>query len=218
MYIGFSTYSMKKRWSEHIRDSQRETSGSYNTHFHNAIRKYGEDSFEHEVIEEYDNEILSEAEVYWISYYNTFKNPEHYNMTEGGDAPYSEGRKKLMSEKMSGENNPMFGKTPNLGKKYTDKHKESLRNSWTDKRKKLMSENMSGENHPMFGKHHSCESSKKISISKSNTYIITDPEGNEFEVTNLKQWCIENNMNQGHMNGLARGIRKHHKNYLCRYK
>jgi hypothetical protein len=61
---------------------------------------------------------------------------------------YDEWRKKI-SLRMSGENNPMFGKHL--------KH--------TEETKKKISLRMSGKNNPMFGKPRSEESKKKISLS-----------------------------------------------------
>ena len=63
----------------------REASNGSNTKFHRALRKYGKDGFIWEVIEEVDNDKLNEREIYWISYYNSYK--QGYNSTTGGDLP-----------------------------------------------------------------------------------------------------------------------------------
>lgn len=57
----------------------------HNTLFYKAIQKYGWNNFSHEIIE---NNILTqheanEREIYWISFYNSFKNG--YNATPGGN-------------------------------------------------------------------------------------------------------------------------------------
>lgn len=50
---------------------------------HQAIRKYGEDSFEWSIIDQaYSQEDLDEKEIYWIDYYDSYRNG--YNMTLGG--------------------------------------------------------------------------------------------------------------------------------------
>lgn len=50
--------------------------------------KYGRKAFicePLEIFEEYDKDLLNEREKYWIEEYDTFKNPNHYNLTPGGD-------------------------------------------------------------------------------------------------------------------------------------
>jgi group I intron endonuclease len=84
IYIGYSTYSMEERWKEHLRDSHCVNHKSYNTHFYNAIRKYGPDAFEHEVLEECSDELLDERETFWVEYHNTYEDRDHYNLTPGG--------------------------------------------------------------------------------------------------------------------------------------
>lgn len=57
---------------------------------YNAIRKYGWENFDFTLLEyiEPDNiELMKEREIYWIKYYNTYENREHYNETPGGDIP-----------------------------------------------------------------------------------------------------------------------------------
>ena len=81
IYIGQTIQDENIRWNHHI----REASNGSNTKFHRALRKYGKDGFIWEVIEEVDNDKLNEREIYWISYYNSYK--QGYNSTTGGDLP-----------------------------------------------------------------------------------------------------------------------------------
>lgn len=64
-----------------------------------AIRKYGIDSFNFEVIEECSLEQLDEREKYWIAFYNTYKG-FGYNCNEGGGNNRGEnnGRTNLTNE------------------------------------------------------------------------------------------------------------------------
>ena len=48
-----------------------------------AIRKHGLENFDFIILEECLTEQLNEREVYWIAYFNSYKNG--YNATEGGD-------------------------------------------------------------------------------------------------------------------------------------
>lgn len=47
-----------------------------------AIHKYGKDNFIIETVEECDQQLLNEREIYWISYYNSYETG--YNSTLGG--------------------------------------------------------------------------------------------------------------------------------------
>jgi group I intron endonuclease len=80
-YIGQTTQGYLNRFQQHLRETQYGDSSA----LHNAIRKWGEDNFKVELIETCDLDQLDEREIYWISFYNTFKSKEHYNMTSGGE-------------------------------------------------------------------------------------------------------------------------------------
>lgn len=49
-----------------------------------AIRKYGIENFNFDIIEECSADELNEREKYWISYYNSY-GENGYNLTPGGD-------------------------------------------------------------------------------------------------------------------------------------
>lgn len=78
-YIGFTSKEIQERWSWHKYRSKQENHISI---LYQAIRKYGCDSFQIQVLEEgWDPQIgLKIREPYWISVLK----PE-YNMTSGGD-------------------------------------------------------------------------------------------------------------------------------------
>lgn len=76
VYIGQTRYTLEFRWRQHQHKKD-------NTHFHNAIRKYGPENFSVEVLEECDYEDLNSKEIFYIAKYNSFA--EGYNLTLGGD-------------------------------------------------------------------------------------------------------------------------------------
>ena len=78
IYIGKTTRTIKERWKEHL-----ETMNYKRNKFYNALNKYKIDNFTIEEIEECDDNILNEREIYWINFYNSYKNG--YNSTGGGD-------------------------------------------------------------------------------------------------------------------------------------
>lgn len=81
-YIGQST-NIKKRWQGHKQNSRNINSRNYNLAIYAAIRKYGLEYFDFTVLEECAVEELSDREIYWIKYYDTYHNG--YNQTMGGE-------------------------------------------------------------------------------------------------------------------------------------
>lgn len=79
MYIGQTTTSINRRFFEHKYNAKTRTD---KFPLYCAIRKYGEENFVIEKIEECDNDRLDEREIFWIAYFDTFKNG--YNSTLGG--------------------------------------------------------------------------------------------------------------------------------------
>lgn len=47
-------------------------------------------------------------------------------------------------------------------------------------------------------------------------WIVTPPDGEEFEIINLKKFCRENNLRDGAMTDVANGTWTHHKKWKCR--
>lgn len=49
-----------------------------------------------------------------------------------------------------------------------------------------------------------------------DTWLVRDPEGNEFEIENMLEFCKEHNLNPSAMSAVARGKRRIHKGYWCK--
>lgn len=79
VYIGQTHFTIEHRWKQHIRNYNIE---HRKQPLYMAFDKYGLDNFYIEPIEEVDSEQLNEREIYWIAYYNSFK--EGYNANIGG--------------------------------------------------------------------------------------------------------------------------------------
>lgn len=86
VYIGQTSFSVEKRWKEHIKDISKHLDRP----LYRALAKYGIENFTVEMIEETD--FPNEREEYWIQYYQSFHNG--YNATTGG-----EGRPKVFTLK-----------------------------------------------------------------------------------------------------------------------
>lgn len=83
-YIGQSI-QLKERYNQHKRNHLNPDDKSYNSSFYRAIRKYGFENFNYEILEDNDSltkEELNELEIYYINLYDSFKNG--YNETQGG--------------------------------------------------------------------------------------------------------------------------------------
>lgn len=56
----------------------------------------------------------------------------------------------------------------------------------------------------------------KVSKALSKQWEITDPNRNTFIIENLRQFCSDNNLDQGNMVKVSQGKLKQHKGYLCK--
>lgn len=81
-YIGQSI-QIEVRKQQHLQASYNKKHINYYSNFHKAIREFGIENFNFEILEECEEEKLNEREVYWIAYYDSYNNG--YNMTPGGD-------------------------------------------------------------------------------------------------------------------------------------
>lgn len=120
-YVGGSV-DIQERFRQHKNYSDVEYSA-----IDIAIKKYGADNFTYQIITELppDWNIIGEHEKYWINFYNTFEDKQHYNLTEGGGGivgfKHSLETRKNQSERMNGVNNPFYGKS------HSDETKHKIR-------------------------------------------------------------------------------------------
>lgn len=82
-YIGQSV-NIERRKKQHISSSYYTKSNTYNTVFHSAIRKYGPENFNFEILVICSVDELDKLEKFYIKEYNTMV-PNGYNMTPGGE-------------------------------------------------------------------------------------------------------------------------------------
>lgn len=118
-YIGQTVQTLQRRWYKHLHDSRCPA-------MRDALKKYGEDNFTIEVIDNAETiEELNKKEVYWISFFNSLV-PNGYNLQDGGkNCRCAESTKQKLSELNSGKNHPLYGKprSEETKKKVSDAHK-----------------------------------------------------------------------------------------------
>lgn len=145
--------------------------------FYKAIRKYGWNAFEWEILIECDNYELNDKEIEFIEKYGTYG--KGYNMSKGGGGQIGyihteETRKKIARP---GETNPMYGvhrfgkENPMYGKKQSDSAKDKIRKSAEGRKNEYLSirnkNNIGKTYEEIYGVERAVEIRKKRSMKLS---------------------------------------------------
>lgn len=132
VYIGITSKPVKERWLNGRGYAKNE-------HFWNAIKKYGWDNIEHQVlVSGLSKDEASEVEKMYIALYRSHEIKHGYNLTEGGETGIvhtMESRRKLSESRK--------GQRYNVGVPFTEERKRHLSENHAD---------VSGEKNPMYGK------------------------------------------------------------------
>lgn len=217
-YIGQTICKFSVRKLQHINDSKV---GRGSTYFHNAIRKYGCDNFEWEILEYCGSrEELDNEDIRLINKYKTLQNG--YNLTSGGGGminySITEAHRRNLSESHKG-----YKHTIEQRNKISEALKGRLHSEATRKKlsiSKLGNKNPMygklGKRNPAYGRKPSCETREKIGNSNSLYWEIISSNGDRQIVKNLSKFCRENNLSKGAMGHVSKGLRAHHKGYRCK--
>ena len=207
IYIGSTIQNFNKRRNVHLCRLRKNI--HTNKHLQNSFNKYGEKSFNFEIIEKIDNfKIAIERETYW--YYEFQKRGyKLYNCYPPENPPmlgkhHSKEAKRKLSKINKGKNHPMYGKKQS---------KETC-----EKKSKILKGKYVGKNHPMYGKHSSKKSNLKNAISSGAKpfYILKD---NKIiaECINQRECAKSLNLNSYHINECLHKHRKTHMGYVFKY-
>ena len=144
-YIGITSCSPDKRWGKNGSHYKK------NTHFWNAIQKYGWDGFEHNILYSglsMQDACIKEKEI--IEKYQTYNPSFGYNNTKGGEEviEFSDQSKQRMSDSKKNRvitkewrehlSESGKGRVPwNKGKHLSDEHKEKLRIASTGRKQSI---------------------------------------------------------------------------------
>ena len=200
-YIGQTIFDLDKRKAQHMSAASGNKDKYY---FHSALRKYGIDNFNWDIIEKCgDIEELNRFEIYYIGYFDTYS--KGYNMTIGGNGmcgfKHTEESKKKISENhfdISDRNNPMFGKRQT--KETRQKISEAKKGKTPWNKGKHLTESLKGENH-----------------HRARSIILIHLDGTEEQFNCMTDACRKYNLNAGHLTEVAKGKRKYNKGYKCKY-
>ena len=113
IYIGITSRSLEERW-------QKGNGYRTNPHLNNAIKKYGQDAFDRQVlVSNLTFEEAAQKEIETIAEYDATNPQIGYNIALGGTAPmwkrhHTEENRKKFSEMHKGERNSFFGKHHNI--------------------------------------------------------------------------------------------------------
>lgn len=214
VYIGFDS-NWPKRKQRHLSDSSNEKSKGFNDVFHKAIRKYGKENFDWQIIYQSKDSkhCLKSMEEYFIKENNSyiyFNNSNGYNMTLGGEGmlgfKHSE-KSKIKNSVSSGKNFKVWHKDGELIEENHIKYFCVKNNLDYDSFKKLLHNKLFSYKgyYPYNNENNIAEALKKYNqrIKKSmeimgskhsKEHNIKTPSGEIIKIKNLSQFCRDNNM------------------------
>jgi group I intron endonuclease len=163
-YVGITTRTIKRRFNQHIWESKGRCLWAINK----AIRKYGEENFTIDLVEELYNITEKELflkESFYIDKYNTLvDNKCGYNLVkcDNNKLIVSEATRRKMSELKKGEHHPLYGKHhPNEVKK---KISLSLKGMAKGDKNYFYGKRFCGKRNSFYGKTHTDKTKRLLSI------------------------------------------------------
>ena len=173
IYIG-STANIKRRWADHIYLLDRNIHHSLK--LQRAWNKYGKDSFEFSILEEFESDNEGDKyvrEQYYLDLYKSYNRDIGFNISKNALAPmdgrhHSEETKRKFSETRKGKNHPWYGKH----------HTEETRKKISESNKGIQA----GEKNPFYGRHHSEETKNKISEANKGRHLTDEQKQHLSEV------------------------------------
>jgi group I intron endonuclease len=148
-YVGQTTAGVPIRWRDQVKITRWPSNAGYLYPISNAIRKYGKDAFEHQVLAVAKTKAeLDNLEKIWIVLLQT-RRPTGFNLATGGEGNPGLAHTRESKEKISKNRT---GKA--LG------NKNAAGQVWTEERKQKLSQKLQGRK---FSEEHN----KKISVARA---------------------------------------------------
>ena len=227
LYVGSSKDCVDRKNNGHLYLIQKEK--HCNLNLQRAVLKDGIENFKFFLLEETAPEIRIEREQNWLDYYNSLNQLGYckilFNISETAGKP-SHNKKSI--EKMRDKKSFHWIVTDTNGIEINTNRLKDL-----CKTNNLIYECMIQVSTGRISHHRGwlCRNAKdekqpytnrrQIGVEKRkrfyNRYIITYPNGNELEIADLGKFCEDNKLNKTAMYCVARGRRKSHKNFKCKF-
>ena len=182
-YIG-RTNDIKARKASHKSDAKH---GRKNSHFHNALNKYGEEAFDFEIL--FECEALEEAnqkEIEFIAKYDTFHNG--YNKTIGGEVVSDRTGYKHKEETKRKIANSNLGISRGKGVPKNDAHRKAI-----------------GDAHR--GRTHNWKN------GMTKNWLIKQPDGSTIVIENLQQFEDDHNICRNSLRNTIKTKKPHYSGY-----
>ena len=243
MYIG-SSVDIADRLFRHR--SQLRRGINPNHHLQAAFTTYGEATFTFSVLEFTDASVRVERENYWIVHFNAANRQFGYNnRTDAVTQTHSEETKARIAAK-HGTPDARMRQSERMREQFQDPRRRALQSEHAKRMRarpedrqrnadKMRAQNQDKEFRAMVtASSHSPEAQRKRSetlkgrkpsanaiaaMIKANakSYVVTDPSGTEYRVTNLAKFCREHGLLPPNMHSVARGEQSHCHGWTCRY-
>lgn len=218
LYIG-SSAKLRNRLTTHIwllRNNRHK-----NAHLQAAWNKYGEDAFMFAPLQYAPVDDLESVEQGMIDKYRDVA----YNLREVSSSnrgiKFSEETRRKISESSKAQwDRPEYRERMLAVIKNRELSPEGIAKMAATKRGKRLSEEHRQAMRDAVRKpppERSEVHRAALGASRAKTYVVTSPEGVEQTVTNLREFCRSNSLQQSHMGKVARGVQDNHKGWLCRY-
>lgn len=201
VYVGQTWSTADKRFTRHLADARQTPSMLRNMPIIRAIRKYGADHFRVEALETLDgNQTDADLkELEWALKLNTFS-PHGYNLKAGSGHGALSDETKLKI----GAGNRGKIRSPETRLKLSQAH---LGNALSNETKRKLSLFWKGkpQRHP-----NRLEASIRAS---QKTFTVISPRGSPVTLTNMRRFCIENNLSPVSMCNVIKGRTLKHRGW-----
>ncbi|SRR6266566_2727314 len=199
IYIG-SAVSLRRRWKEHRGELRHDRHG--NPYLQSAWNKHGEDTFTFEVLEFVLAPLLLEREQYWMDKLKPYEKDKGFNIAHSAWSPLGVKRSPETLEK---------NRIASTGRTHSPETIELMRASHraTHRTPKEIERVRALQ--------------KRAVNARRGRIIAIDPNGTEYEVFGIRQFCIDHNLIDSHLISVAKrpttpnGKLRHHQRWTARY-
>ncbi|AMB48240.1 GIY-YIG nuclease family protein [Methylobacterium sp. AMS5] len=213
-YIG-SAVHITRRWSVHRAYLAR--GAHQNSYLQRAWTKHGPEAFGFFILELADPDRLIEVEQEWIDrYWHKGLYNRRRDARSNLGVRHSEASRAKMREIAKGrvpsEACRDAQRSAAVGREQTDEEKQRRREALVGRsRPAEVIERIRKGALARTDAHQTA-----IGARTAKTYLVTDPDGLERSVTNLRAFCADHGLQQGHMVAVSKGKRSHHKGWTAR--